>query len=309
MRYFSVRLLFVGCISAAFFGLLNGVMALLLGACFSLFMGVPFKKHLHSCIQFLLKIAVVGLGFGMHLRETIATTKTSFGLTFSSIFTTVFLGLLLLKYMKIDKKLGYLLTSGTTICGGSAIAAVAPVIKADTKVISIALGIVFLLNAVALLLFPMIGHLLGLSQHDFGLWCAIAIHDTSSVVGAALSYGEEALKIATTVKLSRTLWIVPLSLFSMFVFKTNANTIRLPYFILLFIVAIFISDFELFPLELSTIIVLVSKKLLVVTLFLVGTSISVKDMRDMGYKPFVMALILWGFIALFSLGYIMFIPM
>ncbi|PCI31865.1 MAG: putative sulfate exporter family transporter [Flavobacteriaceae bacterium] len=306
MRHFLIRVLFFGAVLAAFFGLFNGAMALLFGIIFSFFYKVPLKKHLHKTIQFLLKIAVVGLGFGMNLMETISTTTTNFGLIFFSVLGSVCLGLFLSKRMKIEKKLGYLLTSGTTICGGSAIATVSPVIKADTKVISIALGIVFLLNAVALLVFPAMGHWLGLSQYDFGRWCAIAIHDTSSVVGATLSYGEESLKIATTVKLSRTLWIIPLSLFSMFVFKTKVNSIRLPYFILLFIGAIFISDFEIFTIEITDFIVLVSKRILVLTLFLVGASISVEDIKKTGTKPFVMAVVLWVFIAAFSLGYIMF---
>jgi len=307
MRYLIGKLLFFGGMLAAFFGLINGSIALFLGVSFSVFWKVPLSNHLHKSIQVLLKIAVIGLGFGMNLSETIETAGTSLGLTFFSVLATISLGLMLSKRMKIDKKLGYLLTSGTTICGGSAIATVSPVIKADTKNISISLGIVFLLNAIALLVFPVIGKYVGLSQHDFGLWCAIAIHDTSAVVGATLSYGEEALKIATTVKLSRTLWIIPLSVFSMFVFKTKATTIKLPYFILLFITAIILSDIGLLPMKVSGFIVLISKRLLVLTLFLVGTSISVKDIKNTGYKPLLMAVLLWVFIAVFSLSYILFI--
>jgi len=266
---------------------------------------VPFKKYLHVGVQFLLKTAVIGLGFGMNLTETMEATSTSFKLTFFSVVATISVGFLLSKYLKIDKKLGHLITSGTTICGGSAIAAVSPVIQATSKNISIALGMVFLLNSIALLVFPVLGHYLDLNQHDFGLWCAIAIHDTSSVVGAALSYGEEALKIATTVKLSRTLWIIPLSIFSVIIFKTSLKKIRIPYFILLFIAAVFSADFQLLSEETTTILVLLSKRLLVLTLFLVGTSISVKDIRNTGHKPLVLAVALWIFIAIFSLSYIM----
>lgn len=307
MRFFIERVLFFGGILAACFGLLNGATALVLGVGFSICCEVPFKKYSPVGIQFLLKLAVIGLGFGMNLTETIATTSTSFKLTFFSVITTICVGLLLSKYLKIDKKLGHLITSGTTICGGSAIAAVSPVIQASSKTISIALGLVFLLNSIALLVFPLLGHYLNLSQHDFGLWCAIAIHDTSSVIGAAISYGDEALEIATTVKLSRTLWIIPLSIFSVFVFKTSINKIRFPYFILLFIGAVISTDFEVVSEGTTLLLVLLSKRILVLTLFLVGTSISVKEVRTTGYKPLVLAVALWMFIAVFSLTYILFI--
>jgi len=304
MRIFLERVLFLGGILLTCFGVLNGAMALVLGIGFSIFCRVPFNKYLHVGIQFLLKIAVIGLGFGMNLTETMTATSTSFKLTFFSVVATISVGLILSKVLKIDKKLGHLITSGTTICGGSAIAAVSPVIQATSKTISIALGMVFLLNSIALLVFPVLGHYLGLSQHDFGLWCAIAIHDTSSVVGAALSYGEEALKIATTVKLSRTLWIIPLSIFSVIVFKTSIKKIRIPYFILLFIIAVFSTDFQLLPEETTIVLVLLSKRLLVLTLFLVGTSISIKDIRNIGHRPLILAVALWIFIAVFSLSYI-----
>ncbi|PCH77489.1 MAG: putative sulfate exporter family transporter [Flavobacteriaceae bacterium] len=307
MRIFLEKSLFFGGLLAACFGLLSGAMALMIGVVFSLCFTMPYKKHLHIGIQYFLKIAVIGLGFGMNLTETIAATSASFKLTFFSVVATISVGLLLSKFLKIDKKLGHLITSGTTICGGSAIAAVSPVIQASSKTISIALGIVFLLNSIALLLFPVLGHYFGLSQHDFGLWCAIAIHDTSSVVGAALSYGEEALKIATTVKLSRTLWIIPLSVFSVFVFKTSVKKIRIPYFILLFIVAVISTDFELVSEGTTMLLVLLSKRILVLTLFLVGTSISVKDIKSTGYRPLILAVVLWVFIAVFSLVYILFL--
>ncbi|MBL4745165.1 MAG: putative sulfate exporter family transporter [Flavobacteriaceae bacterium] len=306
MRIFLERILFFGMVIVACFGLVNGVTALILGICFSLCFKVPFKKNLHVGIQFLLKIAVVGLGFGMNVTETMTATVTSFKLTLFSVMATVTIGVLLTKFLNIDKKLGHLITSGTTICGGSAIAAISPVIHAPPKTISIALGLVFLLNSVALLVFPVLGHYMGLSQHDFGLWCAIAIHDTSSVIGAALSYGEEALKIATTVKLSRTLWIIPLSVFSVFLFKTSVKKIRIPYFILLFIMAVFSTDFHWLSEGTTDLLVLLSKRLLVLVLFLVGTSISIKDMKHVGYRPLVLAVSLWVFIAVFSLGYIVY---
>lgn len=285
-------------------GVINSPTALLLGFAYTLVFNNPFKAYSHKAIQYFLKIAVVGLGFGMFIKETLAAGKAGFSLTFFSILLTISLGLLLSRALKIDLKLGHLITSGTSICGGSAIAAISPVIRANGKSISIALGVVFLLNSIALFVFPSIGHLLHLTQEQFGLWCAVAIHDTSSVVGAALEYGEEALSIATTVKLSRTLWIVPLSIFSMFIFKTKGEKIKIPYFIILFILAIAINSYHILPTSATNMIVLCSKRLLVLTLFLVGSTISIKDLRSTGIKPMLLAICLWVFISTFSLIYI-----
>lgn len=304
MKFILSKSIFIILILIALFGFLNSPVALLLGFLFTLIFSNPFINQSQKAIHLLLKIAVVGLGFGMVLKETLRTSKDGFGLTFYSIILTVSLGLILTKILKLDKKLGHLVTSGTSICGGSAIAAISPVIKADGKTISLALGIVFLLNAIALFIFPAVGHLLNLSQHQFGLWCAIAIHDTSSVVGAAMGYGNEALRIATTVKLSRTLWIIPLSIFSMFLFKTKGEKVRIPYFILLFILAIIINSYNVLPTIITTNIVLISKRLLVVTLFLVGSTISITDLKEIGSRPILLAISLWIFISIFSLLYI-----
>lgn len=293
-------------ILVALLGFINSPTALLLGFLFTFIFSNPYLKQSQKSIQILLKVAVVGLGFGMFIKETLQTSKDGLSLTFYSIVLTVTLGIILTKWLKLDRKLGHLITSGTSICGGSAIAAVSPVINADGKTISLALGVVFLLNSVALLIFPPIGSLLNLPQHQFGIWAAIAIHDTSSVVGAALSYGDEALKIATTVKLSRTLWIIPLSVFSMFLFKSKSQKIKIPYFIFLFILAILINSYEILPAVISSNIVLISKRLLVVTLFLVGTTVSFSDIKQTGFKPIVLALSLWIFISIFSLVYIIY---
>jgi uncharacterized integral membrane protein (TIGR00698 family) len=286
-------------------GFINSPTALLLGFGYTLVFNNPFKAYSHKAIHYFLKISVVGLGFGMFMKETLETSKEGFSLTICSIFLTVSLGLLLTRLLKLDLKLGHLITSGTAICGGSAIAAISPVIKAKSKTISIALGIVFLLNSIALFVFPAIGHFLNLTQEQFGLWCAVAIHDTSSVVGAAIGYGDEALRIATTVKLSRTLWIIPLSIFSMFLFKTKGEKIKIPYFIILFIVAIIINSYHILPESTTNFIVLISKRLLIITLFLVGSTISIKDLKSTGIKPIVLALTLWIFISIFSLIFIL----
>jgi len=305
MKNTSSKVIFIIILLLCLLGVLNSPLALLTGFIFTILFGNPFLRQSQKGIQYLLKIAVVGLGFGMSLIETLETSLEGLSLTTLSIFLTVVLGLLVGKYMQLDKKLSHLITSGTTICGGSAIAAVSPIIKAEPKTISIALGIVFFLNSVALFIFPGLGHYFNLSQSDFGLWCAVAIHDTSSVVGAALQYGEEALLIATTVKLSRTLWIIPLSIFSMFLFKNKTEKIKIPWFILGFIVAILINSYDLIPNNWSTNIVFVSKRLLILTLFLVGTTLSIKQLKETGLKPFLFAVVLWVFISSLSLLYIL----
>lgn len=301
------KIIFFLIIITALLGEISSPIALLLGFIFTITFTNPFNTESKKAIKLLLKIAIVGLGFGMFVKETLATSKESFALTFYSIILTVSLGLLLTKLFKVDRKIGHLITSGTAICGGSAIAAISAVIKANSKAISIALGIVFLLNSIALLVFPPIGHYLNLTQAQFGLWCAIAIHDTSSVVGAALTYGEEALRIATTVKLARTLWIIPLSIFSMLLFKTKGEKIKIPYFIVLFILAIIINSYNIIPSEITSYIVLISKRLLLVTLFLVGSTISISDIRSTGLRPLLLAFSLWVFISIFSLTYILYL--
>jgi len=289
---------------AALLGTINSPTALLIGFIFTLIFHTPFKLYSHNAIHYLLQIAVVGLGFGMLLKETLEASKEGFSLTVYSIILTISLGLLLAKILNLDKKLGHLIISGTAICGGSAIAAISAVIKAKSHTISIALGIVFILNSIALFVFPIIGHLLNLTQYQFGLWCAIAIHDTSSVVGATLEYGDEALRIATTVKLSRTLWIIPLSIFSSYIFKTKGAKIKIPFFILLFIAAIIINSYHILPEPVTDFIVLMSKRLLVLTLFIVGSTLSINNLKSIGLKPILFALILWLFISIFSLLFI-----
>lgn len=305
MKAYLSKTIYFLIIIIALLGYINSPTALILGFIFTIIFNNPFKIYSHKAIHYFLKISVVGLGFGMFIKETLQTSKEGLSLTIFSIILTVSLGLILTRVFKINLKLGHLITSGTAICGGSAIAVISPVIKAKSKTISVALGIVFLLNSIALFVFPAIGHWLNLTQEQFGLWCAIAIHDTSSVVGAALGYGEEALRVATTVKLSRTLWIIPLSIFSMFLFKTKGEKIKIPYFIVLFIAAIIINSYHILPEPITQSIVTVSKRLLIVTLFLVGSTISIKNLKLTGTKPIFLALSLWIFISIFSLIYIL----
>lgn len=284
---------------------ISSPIALISGFIFTLLLGNPFPMQTKKAIHYLLKLSVIGLGFGMSLTETIKASKEGFVITALSIFMTVSLGLLLIKLLKIDKKLGFLITSGTAICGGSAIAAISPVIKANHKNISIAIGVVFLLNSIALFIFPSLGHFFMMTQEQFGLWCAVAIHDTSSVVGAALVYGDKALQIATTVKLARTLWIIPLSFFAMTLFKSKNQKVKIPLFILGFIIAMLINSYHLVPEVVSTTIVEISKRLLVITLFLVGTTLTVSDIKKSGTKTILFATTIWIFISIFSLVYIL----
>jgi uncharacterized integral membrane protein (TIGR00698 family) len=305
MKVFLSKAVYFFIIILALAGFINSPTALILGFIYSLVLDNAFRTYSHKAISYFLKISVVGLGFGMYIKESLETSREGLSLTIYSILLTVSLGLLLTKLLKIDLKLGHLITSGTAICGGSAIAAISPIIKAKSKAISIALGIVFLLNSIALFVFPAAGHYLNLTQEQFGLWCAIAIHDTSSVVGAAVGYGEEALRIATTVKLSRALWIIPLSIFSMLLFKSKHEKIKIPYFIVFFIAAIVINSYHLIPETATHFIVLVSKRLLIITLFLIGSTISIEDLKYIGIKPIMLALALWVFISIFSLLYIL----
>ncbi len=300
----SVFILFAICCLLPF---ISAPIALIGGFLFTHFIGHPFPQFNRKTISWLLKTAVIGLGFGMDFNETITAGKDGLLLTIGSIVFVLIAGYLIGKALKLQKETTHLISSGTAICGGSAIAAIAPIIKASEKDISISLGVVFLLNSIALLVFPLIGHYLELTQHQFGLWSAIAIHDTSSVVGSALAYGSEALKVATTVKLARALWIIPLSIISLFVFKGKNRTIKFPWFILLFIGAILLNSYFSLPGIATTSITSISKSLLVLTLFLVGAELSVEKIKVAGWKPIILGSSLWVLISVLSLLTIMLI--
>ncbi|KMQ61015.1 membrane protein [Chryseobacterium sp. BLS98] len=284
--------------------LISSPIALLLGFGLAMLVGNPFERHLHRYIHLLLQISIVGLGFGLKLDEALQAGKTGFFLTVVSIVTVMLLGYVLGKIFKLEKKLAYLISAGTAICGGSAIAAVSPIIKPGTKEISLGLAIIFTLNSIALFVYPAIGHLLQLSQEQFGLWCAVGIHDTSSVVGAAGKYGDEALKIATTVKLARALWIIPVSVITMFIFKNKESKVKIPWFIGWFVLAIllntYFSVFEGFSSSVTTL----AKSGLNLTLFFIGTTLSVQTLKTIGIKPLAVAIILWVTISVGSLLYI-----
>lgn len=275
--------------------------ALFLGIMIAQFVGHPYLHLNHKATHLLLQISVVGLGFGMNVSTALKAGKDGILFTVVSIIGTLILGYSLGKFLKINNKTSFLISVGTAICGGSAIAAVSPVIKAEEKQISVALGTVFILNSIALFLFPFIGGQLHLSQSQFGLWCAIAIHDTSSVVGAASKYGNEAMQIATTVKLARALWIIPVAFLSGFLFKSEDKKIKIPYFIGLFVFAIIINTYVPFVQKISSSIVQISKSGLTATLFLIGCGLSKKTLASVGLNPILQGLTLWLIISLATL--------
>ncbi|MEC4116693.1 YeiH family protein [Myroides phaeus] len=301
------KVILIGLAILSLFPFVNSATALILGIVYAQIFENPYAKQTKKTTGLLLKVAVVGLGFGMNIYSALSAGKDGFILTVFSIFLTLGLGFILGKAFKIDKKISYLISSGTAICGGSAIAAVSPVIKADEKQISVALGIVFILNSIALLIFPPIGHYLGMSQIDFGLWSAIAIHDTSSVVGAAAKYGDEALEVATTVKLARALWVIPVAFLSTVLFKNKGGKVKLPYFIGFFVLAMLANSYIPFVQQIGPYIVEVSKAALTLTLFLIGTSLSYRTVKSVGMKPLLEGVGLWVFISITSLLYILYI--
>ena len=267
--------------------------ALLLGILIAQFVGHPYLHLNHKATHILLQFSVVGLGFGMNVNTALQAGKSGVLFTIVSIFGTLTAGYLIGKLLKINKKTSYLISSGTAICGGSAIAAISPVIKAEEKQISVALGTVFILNSIALILFPLIGAQLHLSQSQFGLWAAIAIHDTSSVVGAASKYGNHALEIATTVKLARALWVIPIAFLSTLIFKSKGAKIKIPYFIGFFVIAIILNTYVPFFGLFNNYIVQISKSGLTVTLFLIGSGLSKKMLASVGIKPILQGVVLW----------------
>lgn len=275
--------------------------ALVLGLIVANLFGHPFLELNHKATNYLLQFSVVGLGFGMNVHSAVSAGKEGFLFTIISIVSTLILGTFLGKWFKTDKKTSHLISCGTAICGGSAIAAIAPVIKSNEKQTSVALGVIFILNSVALFLFPSVGHWLDLTQKEFGLWCAIAIHDTSSVVGAASKFGPEALQIATTVKLARALWIIPVALITAFIFKNKSGKLKIPYFIGLFILAMIANTY--LPQVESVVphLVSVSKIGLTLTLFLIGAGLNRTVLKSVGFKPLAQGILLWTFIAIATL--------
>lgn len=283
--------------------------AILSGIFLSLVLDNPYRKLTQKIAPILLTWSVIGLGFGMNLTTVAMVGLNGLGYTVVSITLTIIMGLFIGYYIGNQRDTSVMITLGTAICGGSAIAAIAPIIRAKPHHISVAFVTIFILNAIALFIFPSIGHLLQLSQEQFGLWCALAIHDTSSVVGATLQYGEQALEIGTTIKLARALWIIPVSLmtsviYSKFVFSKTQNNqphLKIPWFILGFLGA---SAFATWIPSLNTISIhlhQIAEQLLIATLFCIGSNLSREAIRTVGSKPIIQGILLWLFSALLSL--------
>lgn len=283
--------------------------ALFLGLAFALVCGQAHPRFNKKMSKYLLQYSVVGLGFGMNLHASLASGREGMEFTILSVFGTLLIGWVIgCKLLKVGRDTSYLISSGTAICGGSAIAAVGPVLRAKDSDMSVALGTIFVLNAIALFIFPIVGHALGMSQQDFGTWAAIAIHDTSSVVGAGAAYGEEALRVATTIKLTRALWIIPVAVLTSFIFKSKGQRVSIPWFIFFFILAMVFNTYVLGTsatgIAIGNGINDLARKMLTVTLFFIGASLSRDVLRAVGLRPLVQGVLLWVVISLGTLGYI-----
>ena len=280
---------------------------LFIGLVFALLCGQAYPTFNKKVSKKLLQYSVIGLGFGMNLQASLASGKEGMLFTIISVIGTLLIGMFIgCKVLKLNRNTSYLISSGTAICGGSAIAAVGPIIKAKDTDMSMALATVFILNAIGLFLFPILGHWLGLSQQEFGTWAAIAIHDTSSVVGAGAAYGEEALQVATTIKLTRALWIIPLALITSIIFRSDGKKISIPWFILFFIVAMLINTYLLadYP-EVGKFIAGIARKGLIITMFFIGASLSIDVIKSVGIRPLLQGILLWIIISAASLAYIL----
>jgi uncharacterized integral membrane protein (TIGR00698 family) len=300
----SKSIFFLGLILAAS-GLISTPLALLIGLIYGLSFAHPYSVDSKKLSAFLLQASIVFLGFGMNLHEVVRAGRTGFLYTALSISFAMLLGLGIGRLFKVQRIPSLLISTGTAICGGSAIAAVGPVVSAGEEEMAVSLGTVFVLNSVALFLFPVVGYALHLTQSQFGLWSALAIHDTSSVVGATAKYGSQALMIGTTIKLARALWIVPVA-FAVAILKKSKTRIKWPWFILLFCLAAVASTYlplfgPLYP-KLS----ILGKTGLTVTLYLIGTGISRSTLKQVGVRPLLQGILLWAIVATASLALIHF---
>ncbi|MBR6757537.1 MAG: putative sulfate exporter family transporter [Bacteroidaceae bacterium] len=307
------RVLFLVCMHLTLMPFVTPAIALFMGLVYALVLGNPMPSMAKKTSKYLLQVAVVCLGFGMNLHDSLASGREGMLFTIVSVTAVMLVGYVVGRLLRVDSKTSYLISSGTAICGGSAIAAVAPIVRADDNSMSVALGTVFILNAIALFIFPPIGHWLGMTQEQFGEWAAIAIHDTSSVVGAGEAYdatyfpGQEgkALQIATLIKCTRALWIIPLALVTTFIFREKTSRISIPWFILLFVLAMVVNTYLAIPSDVTRYIVWFAKKGLCMTLFLIGSGLSLAAIRSVGVKTMVQGVVLWIVIATLSLAVIM----
>ena len=287
----------------SFTGWISPPIALAAGILFGLSFTHPYISESRGIARILLQSSVVALGFGMNLHEVLKAGRTGFIYTALGISFALLLGLALGKLLRVRGNSSFLITAGTAICGGSAIAAIGPILQADEEEMAVSLGTIFILNSIALLIFPPIGNALHLSQSQFGLWAALAIHDTSSVVGAAAKYGAQALMIGTTVKLARALWIVPLALATA-AFKRHRSRIQFPWFILFFLLAAVLNTYVRMLEHITPSLFLLGRLGLTATLFLIGSGISRSTVKTVGWRPLLQGLLLWLGVGLTSLYFI-----
>ena len=290
-------LLALGCAAS---GWASPPVALALGLSFGLLFKNPFAAPAAKYSRILLQASVVGLGFGMNLHEVVRAGRSGFMYTLLGIAFAMTVGLALGVLLKVQRKPAFLIATGTAICGGSAIAAVGPVAGASDEEMAVSLGTIFVLNSVALLTFPFIGAAFHLSQSQFGLWAALAIHDTSSVVGAAAKYGAVALAVGTTVKLARALWIVPLTFATALVRRTKAK-IHWPWFIALFCLAAVCNTYLAAGSAVYPWISQAARIGMTLTLFLIGSGISVATLKQVGPRPLLQGVLLWLLVSVTSL--------
>lgn len=280
---------------------INAPIALFIGLIFAFCFPMPYPKFNKKGSKLLLQASVVGLGFGMNLDKALQSGSQGMMFTIVSVIGVMVFGVMIGYWMHLNRKTAYLISSGTAICGGSAIAAVGPVLKANDEEMAVSLGVIFILNAIALFIFPPLGKALGMDDAQFGTWAAIAIHDTSSVVGAGDAFSPLACEIATLIKCTRALWIIPLAFVTMYLFRDkNSAKISIPWFIFLFILAMIANTYCHIPQSISAGIVYLAKKLLVVTLFFIGASLSLATVKKVGVRPLLLAVLLWIIIGVSS---------
>lgn len=272
----------------------SAIASIFTGIIYSLILNLPDNFITKSAGPRLLQTGIVILGLSIPITKAFSVTGSYLPSISLLVIATFFLGIYIGKLIGLDKKLTLLIASGAAICGGTAMVAIAPIIKARPKDLLIAITLIFLLNALAIIIFPIIGLYLGLSQDQFGAWAAMAIHDTSSVIGAAMVYGEEAVETAATLKLGRTLWLIPLILLLSYRYQDKSSTnFQLPYFVLFFIIAIAIGSFIDLNSETLNFIKLISQSFLLLGLFCIGSQIDKKVLSNISVKPLQLALILW----------------
>lgn len=293
LRQVVFGLLLLGCLTPW----VSPPIALALGLVLAQTLGNPFAARTKALTSKLLQFSVVGLGFGMNAHAAVQAGRAGILFTVASIFGTLALGFFVGKWLGLGRRVVHLISCGTAICGGSAIAAVGPVLGAKDEEMSVGLGTVFVLNALALFAFPPIGHALHLSQQQFGLWCAIAIHDTSSVVGAAAAYGSQALAVATTVKLARALWIIPVAFGTAVLFRQKGVKVPVPYFIFGFVLAMLFNTYApaYVPAAaaLGPLLSHLARIGLTVTLFFIGAGLSLHVVKAVGWRPYALGVVLW----------------